>query len=117
MLIISLLKNIMNIDITFQLQSLNDEVKEIIVKGTIIYHEDMYIVTVHKGLPIIKITINNIIIDDIINCKWNDLLLIKVNPELFKSFSEIFVFKQFVKKRIDTTIKINDYKFIRHNFQ
>ena len=98
----------MDFEITLQLYSFNEEEIKIILNGTIINNKgDNYIISVHKGLPIIKISIGgtDINMDTIIKCKWNDLLIIKVNTELLIKLSDAFVFKQFVKKQMDTTNK------------
>jgi hypothetical protein len=98
----------MNLILTLQLYSFNKDEINIILNGTIICYNGMhYIVSVHKGLPIIKINIGDIPInmDTVIKCKWNDLLIIKLNTELLIKLSDAFVFKQFVKKQMDATNK------------
>lgn len=98
----------MDFEITLQLYSFNEEEIKIILNGTIINSKgENYIISVHKGLPIIKISIYGIDInmETVIKCKWNDLLIIKVNTELLIKLSDAFVFKQFVKKQMDTTNK------------
>lgn len=84
--------------------------KDHIIKlnGTIIkYNKLNYLITLHHGLPIKLVTIT---IDDIdINisefdyCIWNELIMVKD----FKNIRENqFVFKQFVKKQIDSSIEL-----------
>lgn len=85
--------------LTICLQTLDDDdVIEINVHGTYInVNKKHYIVSVHQGLPIKHVVINDVIITDYIKCGWNDLLLIPV-----VSSTDAFVFKQFVKKQMDT---------------
>jgi len=72
-------------------------------------NKQTYVITLHQNLPIKSIKINNIIInnDDVIKCRWNDLLII---PIILKETKNVF--KYFVKKHLDNNDKlfINDIK-------
>jgi hypothetical protein len=104
--------------LTLNIQTIktNDEI-EIEVSGTCIYYNKKhYIISVHQGLPIKSISINGIIYNDYIICAWCDLMIININNNI----SDLFVFKEFVKKQMDPLDKyyINDNKskFINHKF-
>jgi hypothetical protein len=107
-----------SINITLNLQTIKreDEI-EIEVAGILInYNKKNYIISVHQGLPIKSIIINNKTYSDYIICAWCDLIIIPSND----SFSDLFVFKQFVKKQMDPLDKLfinnNKAKFINHDF-
>jgi hypothetical protein len=107
-----------SINITLNLQTIKreDEI-EIEVAGILMnYNKQNYIISVHQGLPIKSIIINNKTYSDYIICAWCDLIIIPSND----SFSDLFVFKQFVKKQMDPLDKLfinnNKAKFINHDF-
>uniref|UniRef100_A0A6C0HWQ2 Uncharacterized protein n=1 Tax=viral metagenome TaxID=1070528 RepID=A0A6C0HWQ2_9ZZZZ len=107
-----------SINITLNLQTIKreDEI-EIEVAGILMnYNKKNYIISVHQGLPIKSIIINNKTYSDYIICAWCDLIIIPSND----SFSNLFVFKQFVKKQMDPLDKLfinnNKAKFINHDF-
>jgi hypothetical protein len=87
----------------------SDESFEIKTQGTVIYYQKKYyIITLHNGLPIttIKDQLNNITFtkDDFKLVKWNDLAYIDITLISDKYVtSNLFVFKQFVKKQINVT--------------
>ncbi len=106
------------INITLNLQTIKreDEI-EIEVSGVLInYNKKDYIISVHQGLPIKSIMINNKTYSDYIICAWCDLIIISSDD----SFPDLFVFKQFVKKQMDPLDKLfindNKAKFISHDF-
>ncbi len=107
-----------SINITLNLQTIkNDDEIEIEVAGVLInYNKKDYIISVHQGLPIKSIIINNKTYSDYIICAWCDLIIISSDD----SFPDLFVFKQFVKKQMDPLDKIfindNKAKFINHEF-
>ncbi len=80
------------------------------------YKNNYYIVTIYRGLPVKYVKINNIIINNFIISKWNDLLII---PLSFVH-ENVFVFKHFIKKDLDINEKcINNnikLKFIQNIF-
>ena len=86
-----------------------DECFEIKTQGSIIYYQKRYyLITLHYGLPIksIQDQINNITFtkDDFKLVQWNDLAYIDITL-ISKKYvtSNLFVFKQFVKKQINVT--------------
>jgi hypothetical protein len=107
-----------SINITLNLQTIKrDDEIEIEVAGILMnYNKKAYIISVHQGLPIKSIIINNKTYSDYIICAWCDLIIIPSND----SFSDLFVFKQFVKKQMDPLDKLfinnNKAKFINHDF-
>ncbi len=104
------------IDVKLFIDGINDEYI-IDYKGIHVnYKNKYYIVTIYRGLPIKYIKINNIVINNFIVSKWNDLLIIPL------SFihENVFVFKHFIKKDLDINEKcINNnikLKFIQNTF-
>ncbi len=104
---------IINIDmnictpILLKINSLTDELFEIETSGICIqFNKKYYMVTVHQGLPIkeVQITLDRKIFDfkKFIICGWNDLIIVSLD---FKP-SNLFVFKQFVKKQININSKL-----------
>lgn len=84
----------------------NDELINISIDSVCIYiNKKYYIISLHKGLDINHIVINTkegeVIIKDYIKCAWNDLLIIPIDFSQLPS--DTFVFKQFVKKQMDTS--------------
>jgi hypothetical protein len=107
-----------SIIITLNIQTIKpeDEV-EIEVEGCYVYYnEKHYIISVHQGLPIKSIIINNKLYKDFIICAWCDLMIINID----NSYTDLFVFKHFVKKQMEPADKyfINDkkFKFINNEF-
>ncbi len=107
-----------SINITLNLQTIRceDEI-EIEVAGILInYNKKDYIISVHQGLPIKSILINNKTYSNYIICAWCDLIIIPYNDCL----SDLFIFKQFVKKQMEPLDKLfindNKAKFISHDF-
>lgn len=93
--------------ILLKINSLTDEIFEIETTGICIqFNKKYYIVTVHQGLPVkeVQITLDIKIFDfkKFIICGWNDLIIVPLD---FKP-SNVFVFKQFVKKQINITSKL-----------
>ena len=105
-------------DIVMELQSLNDDIIELPIYGiNISYNNKNYIITVHQGLPIKSIKINNIIIHNYIKCEWCDLLIIPVS---YENILNKTIFKHFVKKQMDNNIIFNTsnikYTYIENIF-
>ncbi len=103
-----------NIILNLQTFKKEDEI-EVEVAGVLInYNKKLYIVSVHQNLPIKSVIINNKEYSNYIICAWCDLIIIPYDS------SNLFVFKQFVKKQMDPLDKyfINDNKavFINHEF-
>jgi hypothetical protein len=87
----------------------NDELINVSIESICInINKKYYIVSLHKGLDINHIIINTpsdiIKIKDYIKCIWNDLLIIPISELSLPSST--FVFKQFVKKQMDSSDKI-----------
>ena len=109
----------MSLDIIYELDSLDRNNREIIkvqLKGIIINYENKnYIISVHQGLPIKKVIINDKEYSNYIYCAWNDLIIIPID-----NIPSTFVFKHFVKKQMDfnNVYSINNFsaKFIKTAF-
>ncbi len=109
----------MSLDIIYELDSLDRNNREIIkiqLKGIIINYENKnYIISVHQGLPIKKVIINDKEYSNYIYCAWNDLIIIPID-----NIPSTFVFKQFVKKQMDfnNVYTINNFsaRFIKTTF-
>lgn len=96
-----------SIPILLKLNTIENKDEHIIeTHGILIYYmKKQYIVTLHQGLPIKEIIIKDrdkeysflLSKNEFIICKWNDLILIPCE----NTFSNLFVFKQFVKKQIN----------------
>jgi hypothetical protein len=106
-----------SINITLNIQTLKPEDEIVLeVAGCYVYYNKQhYIISVHQGLPIKSIIINNKIYTDFIICAWCDLMIINIDY-----LPDLFVFKHFVKKQIEPADKyfINDnkFKFINNEF-
>ena len=109
-----------HIDINLIVQFIEDSTVVELSATLINYKNNNYIISVHQGLPIKQIIINEIIIDNYIQCEWCDLLIIPVSSKMMSSFSNVFVFKQFVKTQLDTTVNYTTnhilYKYIESIF-
>ncbi len=107
-----------SINITLNLQTIRceDEIEIEVACILINYNKKDYIISVHQGLPIKSIIINNKTYSDYIICAWCDLIIISSDD----SFPDLFVFKQFVKKQMEPLDKLfindNKAKFISHDF-
>ena len=81
------------------------DILEIETRGIFIcIDKKYYMVTVHQGLPVKKITFNIKDIEynftDFTICGWNDLIVVPITFDI-----DLFVFKHFVKKQINHTTK------------
>jgi len=100
----------MDIPIILKLNGLNSsgqkhDILEIETRGIFICSDKKYyMVTVHQGLPVKKITFNIKDIEynftDFTICGWNDLIIVPITFEI-----DFFVFKYFVQKQINHTVK------------
>lgn len=107
----------MDLDIIYELDSPNREIVTVKLKGIIInYGSKNYIMSVHQGLPIKKIIINEKEYSKYVYCAWNDLIIIPIDEII----PDTFVFKHFVKKQMDFNINytLNNHpsKFIKNAF-
>ncbi len=110
----------MDIDLIYELDSPDTNQREVVtvqLKGIIInYENNNYIISVHQGLPIKKIIVNDKEYIKYIYCAWNDLIIIPIDEII----PDTFVFKQFVKKQMDFNnnyiINTHTAKFIKSSF-
>ena len=97
-----------SIPILLKMQNILDKSTEHTINtfGILIhYMKKQYIITIHHGLPVDEIIINNedkkytfkLSNNEFIICAWNDLILIPYNIKC----ATLFVFKQFVQKQIN----------------
>ena len=95
----------MDIPIILKLNSIKNPIEVQTTGIAIQYNKQKYIVTVHQGLSVEKIIISADKIyefTDFIVCGWNDLILIPID-----NIPNLYVFKQFVKKKINVSSKYN----------
>ena len=99
-----------SIPIILNIKGLGEDVIEMEANSTMVYYmKKHYLVTVHQGLPIktIYATLDKKYeFTDFIICAWNDIILIPIEKDIYKTF-KLFVFKHFVKKQIDISFKYN----------
>ena len=114
-----------SLKITLNLCNIGDDEYVIETSGILINkNKKHYIVSVHQGLPIKSVKINNIIITDIIVCGWNDLIIINLTLENLNKIlienTHLYVFKLFVQKQINVSVKCfideNHVKYIENTF-
>lgn len=95
-----------SLTISLKVSGIGDDIFEIETTGIALYtNKKHYIVTVHQGLPVkeVSFSINDQVYEfrDFITCGWNDLIIIPIDIKP----SNLFVFKQFVRKQIDVSSK------------
>jgi hypothetical protein len=106
------------IDIILTIENIDKaELIEITINGILIsINNKLYAITLHQGLPIQSIKINNNIINDYIKCRWNDLLIIPLDNK----YENTIIFKSFVKKHLDNNDKLfinnSKVKYIQDEF-
>jgi len=94
---------------------------EVETNGILIQHDKKnYIVTLHQGLPITSIVVKfsmtntkTYTMDQYTQVMWNDLLYIEIDST---NFSNLYVFKQVVKKQINVTSKyyLDDFNVVKY---
>ena len=100
----------MDIPIILKINSLNKNYDVFETRGIFIcIGKKYYIVTVHQGLPVKEITFNIKDIEynltDFTICGWNDLIIVPLKPDCKPN---LFVFKHFVKKQINSKYLIDN---------